>query len=286
MVGAHSTLPGFIRWWGSSAALMRRMVSSPWGPSSSRSSARLPSPTPCSPVQVPPAASARLGDGDVSRDVPGGPKAARAPAPPPAQALGEVVDALGLVCVLGAEDEDAVEVAVAHVSHHGPCGDEDERGHRGGEVVEVEAALTGEAGVPQVPLGLHHDAGQAGDGHADVGGVALGGTWGRRRVRGCTGTLWGGGRGAAAPHLAAGPQGQGGEPGAVACGPELLALLLRPCPGRDGAAVQPHQLLCGSGRWCRGGWSHGSPRLCTHSPRDQVWVLRDCPSAWHGPSVL
>lgn len=139
------------------------------------------------------------------------------------------------------EDEDAVEVAVTHVSHHGPCGDNGaERGQRGGEVVQGEAALTGEAGVPQVPLGLHHDAGQAGDGHADVGGVALG--MGIRE-QGCAGTPWGGGRGAAAPHLAARPQGQGGEPGAVACGPELLALLRRPRPGWDGAAVQPHQLL-------------------------------------------
>lgn len=40
---------------------------------------------------------------------------------PPAQALGEGVDALGLLRVLGVEDEDAVEVAIAHVSHHGSC---------------------------------------------------------------------------------------------------------------------------------------------------------------------
>lgn len=49
-----------------------------------------------------------------------------APAPhstlaPPAQALGEGVDALGLLRVLGVEYEDAVEVAIAHMSHHGSC---------------------------------------------------------------------------------------------------------------------------------------------------------------------
>lgn len=40
---------------------------------------------------------------------------------PPAQALGEGMDALGLLWVLGVEDEDAVEVAIAHMSHHGSC---------------------------------------------------------------------------------------------------------------------------------------------------------------------
>lgn len=40
---------------------------------------------------------------------------------PPAQALGEGVDALGLLRVLGVEDEEAVEVAIAHMSHHGSC---------------------------------------------------------------------------------------------------------------------------------------------------------------------
>lgn len=41
---------------------------------------------------------------------------------PPAQALGEGMDALGLSRVLGVEDEEAVEVAVTYVSHHGACG--------------------------------------------------------------------------------------------------------------------------------------------------------------------
>lgn len=40
--------------------------------------------------------------------------------------------------------------------------------------VVAVAPLTGEAGVLQVLLGLHHHVGQAGDGHADVRGVALG----------------------------------------------------------------------------------------------------------------
>lgn len=40
---------------------------------------------------------------------------------PPAQALREGVDTLGLLRVLGVEDEDAVEVAIAHMSHHGSC---------------------------------------------------------------------------------------------------------------------------------------------------------------------
>lgn len=121
----QSTLPGFMRLCGSSAALMHRRVSSPSGPSSSSSSARLPSPTPCSPVQVPPAASARL-HGEGCQGVEQGhlsihPCPPRAFLSPPAQALGEGVDALRLGRVLAVEDEDAVEVAVTHVSHHGAC---------------------------------------------------------------------------------------------------------------------------------------------------------------------
>lgn len=41
---------------------------------------------------------------------------------PPAQALGKGMDALGFSWVLGVEDEEAVEVAVTHVSHHGAYG--------------------------------------------------------------------------------------------------------------------------------------------------------------------
>lgn len=177
----QSTLPGFMRLCGSSAALMHRRVSSPSGPSSSSSSARLPSPTPCSPVQVPPAASARL-HGEGCQGMEQGhlsihPCPHRAFLSPPAQALGEGVDALRLGRVLAVEDEDAVEVAVTHVSHHGACravgqvgdGREDSSPHN-----RNPARLTGEAGVLQVPLGLHHHVRQAGDGHTDVRGVALG----------------------------------------------------------------------------------------------------------------
>lgn len=59
-------------------------------------------------------------------------------------------------------------------------------GH-GAQQAVVAVVLTSEAGVPQVPLGLQHDVGQAGDGHTDVGGVALGGhgwMWCRERAQG------------------------------------------------------------------------------------------------------
>jgi hypothetical protein len=55
---AAATLSGFRRPAGSSARFSARMTSIA-GPASSASRRRLPSPTPCSPVQVPPARSAR-----------------------------------------------------------------------------------------------------------------------------------------------------------------------------------------------------------------------------------
>lgn len=57
----HSTFPGFMRFLGSSVALICLMTVSPSSPISSRSRWRLPRPMPCSPVQVPSRARARLG---------------------------------------------------------------------------------------------------------------------------------------------------------------------------------------------------------------------------------
>lgn len=78
----HSTLPGFMRPWGSSVALSFRMVSMPTGPTSSCSSCRLPSPMPCSPVHVPWSASARLGENGKGSQWGALPLASAPPAPP------------------------------------------------------------------------------------------------------------------------------------------------------------------------------------------------------------
>src|SRR5690606_7773796 len=61
LFGAHeeTTLPGFMRLSGSKRRLMPRITSSTSSPSSARSDACLPMPTPCSPVQVPSRRSAR-----------------------------------------------------------------------------------------------------------------------------------------------------------------------------------------------------------------------------------
>lgn len=106
-----------------------RMVSMPTGPTSSCSSRRLPSPMPCSPVQVPWSASARLGErGKDSQR--GALPHASAPSPSslatavflPAQLVDKGLNPAELLRVFWVHQQDAMEVAIAHVSKDGSWG--------------------------------------------------------------------------------------------------------------------------------------------------------------------
>ena len=85
----------------------------------------------CPPLPAPACGTGGSGDG-TGPSVPLSPSIPPGASPsPPAQALGEGVDALGLSRLLGVEDEEAVEVAVTHVSHHGACGATGQVGYGG-----------------------------------------------------------------------------------------------------------------------------------------------------------
>lgn len=124
----HSTLPGFMRPRGSSVALSCRMVSMPTAPTSSCSSCRLPSPMPCSPVHVPWSASARLGSSEET--ISGGLLPLPSVSPTslaqtvllPTQLVCKGLNPAELLSILRVYQQDAVEVAVAHVSNNGSWG--------------------------------------------------------------------------------------------------------------------------------------------------------------------